>query len=87
MAAPTDLEPLHVRDRWLVQQVFIRCCRDSGFRLDHVRAAVLAGQVLDVSPLEVWAAMGSFDVMERVADGTHPAAHRPDVRPDPSNTV
>lgn len=66
-----------MRDRELLVQLFIRVCRDSGFRLDYIRAAILAGDIAKRSPLEVWIALGSFDLMERIATGEHPAAHAP----------
>lgn len=59
-----------------LQQAFIRVCRDSGFRMDHIRAAILAGNAAGVHPLEIWIAMPCFDVMEQIARGEHPAAHR-----------
>lgn len=59
-----------------IQQLFIRLCRDSGFRLDGVRAARLTAAVLGIHPLDVWLAMPCLDVMNDIAAGKHPAAHR-----------
>jgi hypothetical protein len=59
-------------DREALQQAFIRICRDSGFQLDAERACALAAKVLGRSPLEIWMAMPSLDVMREVAAGTHP---------------
>lgn len=59
-----------------MQDVFIRVCRDSRFTLDAVRAASLAGLILNRHPLEIWLAMPHYDVMEQIAAGTHPAAQR-----------
>ena len=53
----------------LLQQLYLRICKDSGYRLDATRAAILAGQTAGVSPLLVWIAVGSFDCMERGARG------------------
>jgi hypothetical protein len=60
--------------RELIQSVFIRVCRDSGFGLDAVRAADLTAMMLGLHPLEIWIAMPSFSVMEEIAAGRHPAA-------------
>ena len=57
------------RDRRLMQQIFIRVCRDSGFRLGPVQAAILTGTICERHPLEVWLAMASSDLMERIASG------------------
>ena len=69
----TEASPRWLRDRRLIQQIFIRLCRDSDFRLEPDQAAILTGQTCGYHPLEVWMAMGSIDVMERVASGEHPA--------------
>lgn len=57
-----------------IQQVFIRTCRDSGFSLESSRAANVAARVANISPLEVWTAIGSLEMMDRIASGEHPAA-------------
>jgi hypothetical protein len=64
-------------ERQLIQQLYIRVCRDSGFRFDAVRAAQFVGEMLNTSALVVWLAMPSFSVMEEIAAGRHPAARRP----------
>lgn len=61
--------------RKTVQDVFIRVCRDSGFRLEATRAAHLAAKMLGISAFEVWTAM-DLDVMRRIASGEHPAARK-----------
>ena len=61
-------------DRKGMQDLFIRVCRDSGFKLDYVRAAQLAGKVGGFHPLELWCAMPGIDAMEQIAKGEHPAA-------------
>jgi hypothetical protein len=62
--------------RALLQQLFIRVCRDSGFTLDWVRAAILTAKIADTDPLLVWLAM-DVSTMERIASGAHPAAVKP----------
>lgn len=64
------------RRREDLQAVFIRVCRDSGFRLDYARAAQLAAKVLGAHPMDIWIALPSLDVMQQIAEGSHPAAHR-----------
>ena len=62
--------------RKLTQDVFVRVCRDSGFTIDATRAAIIAAQMLNKHPLEVWLAMPSLDVMDEIAAGRHAAAKR-----------
>lgn len=57
----------------MMQQAFIRVFRDSGYRIDAVRAAILVGMMLHCHPLQVWLAMPSLDVMNAIAAGEHPA--------------
>jgi hypothetical protein len=47
----------------MIQELFIRVCRDSGFTLDAARAAGVAAIAFGCHPLEVWMAMPSLDVM------------------------
>lgn len=70
----TDPDAAVARD--LVQQVFIRVCRDSGFTLATQEAAALAAGALGLSPLQIWMAMPSLDVMDKIAAGTHPITGR-----------
>lgn len=63
-------------DRERLQRAFIHVCRDSDFTLSPVTAAIFAAQVLRRSPLEIWMAC-AWNVMERIADGTHPALADP----------
>lgn len=67
--------PDHRPARKLVQDLYIRMCRDSGFKLDHIRAAHFVAEMLGISALEVWMTM-DMDIMERIANGTHPAARK-----------
>lgn len=55
------------------QRFFIRVCKDSGYRMEYTKAAIFAGKVLGVSPLEFWIAFGDLKVMEQIAKGDHPA--------------
>ena len=66
----TDPDAAVARD--LVQKIYIRVCCDSGFTLETPRAAALAAGVLGLSPLQIWMAMPSLDVMDKIAAGTHP---------------
>jgi len=58
-------------DRTTIQQLFIRICRDTKFKMSAIDAAYLAAKVLDCHPLEIWLAMPSFDTMEEIANGSH----------------
>lgn len=63
-------------DRNMLQQIFIRVCRDSGFTLEWTRAARIAALAAGTHPLVVWCAMDA-GTMEQIADGTHPALNTP----------
>lgn len=63
-------------ERKTVTDLYIRVCRDSSFSLGVVRSAQVVGSILGLHPLQVWMAVGSLDAMERVANGSHPAARR-----------
>lgn len=63
-------------DRKLKQDLYIRACRDSGWQLDYVEAAKLAGKVLNCHPMNIWVAFGDMKAMEKIAAGEHPACHR-----------
>lgn len=54
------------------QRYFIRVCKDSGYRMESIKAANFAGKVLGVSPLEFWIAFGDLKVMDQIAGGEHP---------------
>lgn len=54
------------------QDLFIRTCRDSGFRLDAIDAAIITANAIGCHPLEIWTAMPSLSVMEKIAKGNHP---------------
>lgn len=60
-------------ERKLIQDVYIRVCRDSGFRESFTRAAKITATLLGIHPLQVWVAFGRLETMEEVAAGTHPA--------------
>lgn len=61
-------------DRKTLQQLYIRVCRDSGFKLDLHRACALAAAAAGKHPMDIWLAMPSLDVMFEIAAGTHPTA-------------
>lgn len=63
-------------DRELTQDIFIRVCRDSGWRLDMYRAAALAAKVLGKHPMDIWIAMPDLQTLERIASGQHPVCER-----------
>lgn len=65
-------------ERKNIQMAFIRVCRDSGWRFDHARAAIFVGNLLKISPLEVWTAFGNLDTMEEIARGEHPVVNNPE---------
>lgn len=52
-----------------IQEVYIRVCKDGGYRLSAAQAAKLAAGALKIHPLEIWVAMSSFDTMEAYAEG------------------
>jgi hypothetical protein len=54
------------------QKVFIRVCRDSGFKLEPSRAAQFAAQLIGIHPFEILNAIGCLNTMNQIADGTHP---------------
>lgn len=60
-------------DRKLTQDIFMRVCRDSGFTATPLMAADLTASMMKTHPLLVWATFPSFDVMQEIAAGTHPA--------------
>lgn len=59
-------------ERETIQRIYIRLCRDSRYTIKAENAAILAGNVLGISPLVVWTKFPSFAVMEEIASGTHP---------------
>lgn len=57
-----------------IQQLYIRICRDSGFRLPFDQAAAVVGDMTGGSALTVWVDTGfTTDMMQEIAAGTHPA--------------
>lgn len=59
-------------ERKVITDLYIRVCKDSGFELDCIEAAKLVANILTIDPFQVWEAMGTFSVMQRCANGTHP---------------
>ena len=64
-------------DRETIQKLYIRICRDSGFSIDYIQAAILAGKVLNMHPFSVYNAFSYLDVMEKIAKGEHPVVDNP----------
>lgn len=62
-------------DRKLRQDIYLRVCKDSGYQLDMVDAAILAADVIGCHPLDIWMAL-DIDNMIRIADGTHPVCKK-----------
>lgn len=58
-------------DRKTITDFYARVCKDSGFKMDVVKAMQLTGAALNIPPLAVLAAI-PFDTASRVADGSHP---------------
>ena len=56
-----------------IRDVYIRVCRDAGFKMDAVRVAHFVGSMFKVSALEVAAAFPYIHVMVEVANGSHAA--------------
>lgn len=59
-------------DRKLHQEIFLRVCKDSGFKMTATDAAIFAAEIIKSHALLVWAAFSDLGLMERLADGTHP---------------
>ncbi len=54
-----------------IQNLYIRTCRDSGWRLDYIEAAKLVGRVINMHPFSVYAQFADLKQMERIALGDH----------------
>lgn len=59
--------------RKFIQDLYIRVCRDSLYKMPCEKAAHFAGKVGGFHAIDVWTAMPSLDVMMQIADGKHPA--------------
>jgi len=66
-------------ERKLIQDLYLRVCRDCRYTMDAVRVAHFVAGMLNTSALVVWIAMPSFSVMEEIAAGSHPACQRTDI--------
>ena len=55
-----------------IQDLFVRCCRDSNWTGDAIKMAIFTANILKIDPLEVWLAMPSLSVMEDIANHNHP---------------
>lgn len=61
-----------------IQMAYIRICRDSGWRMDYIRAAQFVADLYGISALEVWTTFGGLDIMQDIAQGKHPAVNNPE---------
>ena len=55
-----------------IQELYIRICRDSKFKIDWVQAAQLTASVLQITPLMVGLAFPYVERMRTIADGNDP---------------
>lgn len=62
-------------DRKLIQDLYIRVCKDSGWKLPSDRAAKLTADTLGISALDVALSMPYLSVMEEIATGRHSVCH------------
>ncbi len=64
-------------EREELRSLYIRVCKDSNFKMDYIKAAHFAAEVLSTqyltSALDFWIAFGSLELMEQIALGNHPA--------------
>lgn len=58
------------------QEAYIRVCRDSGWKMDYIDAAIFTGKLIDIHPLILWGAFSGFDQMDRIAKGEHPVCKK-----------
>jgi hypothetical protein len=56
----------------LIHELYHRNCKDTGYKMDYIKAAIFTASVLKISPLQIWMAFPCLDVMDQVAKGTHP---------------
>lgn len=63
-------------NRKTIQDSFIRIAQDSGFTMSSIDVAIFTGRLLGCSPFTVYEAFGDMDVMNAVANGTHPASRK-----------
>ena len=59
-----------------IQDLYIRICRDSLFKMDYIRVAHFVADMLKISAIEVWMAFSNMSTMERIAAGTHPVCKK-----------
>jgi hypothetical protein len=63
-------------DQKVIVDLYVRTCRDSGFRMLVTDAAKITAHVLGIHPLSVMGAI-NFNNMRKIAAGEHPACHSP----------
>jgi hypothetical protein len=59
-------------DHGLITKLYLRLARDSRYQCEPVQIACLIGDMLKISPLEVWLTLGWSNMCE-IASGAHPA--------------
>lgn len=52
-----------------IQVLYASICKDSGYTLDVVSTATLAGSIMRLHPLAIWIEFPSYQVMEDIAKG------------------
>lgn len=58
---------------------YIRVARDLNWKADMIEVARVAAIVTPGAlAMDFWTALGSFDAMQRCADGSHPAVQNPE---------
>lgn len=55
-------------DKVMIQKIYYRVCRDSGYTFDPVGAARFTATIVKCDPLEVWVVLG-WSNMEQIATG------------------
>lgn len=81
-----DLKEIQEYNRKLIQDVYIRVCKDSGFNMHWEDAAVLTADILNIIPLEVGLAFSRMGDLNQIALGLHPAAPNPRIKQDVSSS-
>ena len=67
---------MRFKDRITILRVYMRVCRDSGFRMDYIDAAHLAAKMIGIHAGDIAEQIG-FGNMKRIAKGDHPALSNP----------
>ena len=58
-------------------ELYIRTCKDSGYKLHSAEALKFVAKLVSMHPLEYWSKMGvDLIVLEQISKGTHPVCNR-----------